>query len=432
MDKFKIINVKNIESLPKNAGVYAFYTKNDKRSELLLIYIGKAINIKNRVKNHFSSPTYKDSAYMNQIEKIGFIETGNEIQALILEAKAIKKNQPKFNQIWRDDKNYFFIAIVQNKQKIPYLFITHQPHENSKLIGPFVDGNALKKTMRFLRKVFPYYTTSKHSKLKCTYCHLDLCPGPNPNIKEYKTNIKKLILVLQGKSTKVLNSLKKEMKLASMEQNFEKAGKLRDQIFALEKIMSHKTAENKINYSNNWKATQKYLQDTINYKNQISKIECYDVSNIQGKFAVASMVVFVDGKSQKNQYKKFRIKMKNEPNDIAMLKEVLQRRFIHTEWEYPEIILIDGGKAQLNIAINSKPQNSNIRIISIAKGRQELFIENHPPSSKTSARQRKNPIPLKELPQEIYNLIKNLDDEAHRFAITYHKKLRKNNLLNNF
>lgn len=126
--------------------------------------------------------------------------------------------------------------------------------------------------------------------------------------------------------------------------------------------------------------------------------------------------------------------MKNEPNDIAMLKEVLQRRFIHTEWKYPEIILIDGGISQLNAGIKSKLQNpnykqaQNIEIISIAKGRQELFIEE--PFDKLRA--SKNPIPLKELPQEIYNLIKNLDDEAHRFAITYHKKLRKTYLLNNF
>jgi excinuclease ABC subunit C len=153
-------------------------------------------------------------------------------------------------------------------------------------------------------------------------------------------------------------------------------------------------------------------------RNFLGRVEAYDISNIQGKFATGSMVVFANGEPDKSQYKKFKIKMKNEPNDIAMLKEVLQRRFAHLEWKFPNIILIDGGKAQLNIAINSKPKNSNIKIISIAKGRQELFVEN-----------KEKPIPLKELPQGIYNLIKNLDSEAHRFAITYHKKLRKQNLL---
>lgn len=477
MDKFKIISIKNINDLPTTAGVYAFYTKSGKRSELLPIYIGKAINIKNRTKNHFSSPTYKDNIFISQITNIGFIETGTrpegrgspteaaEIQALILEANLIKKNQPKFNQIWRDDKNYFFIAIAQNKLGIPYIFITHQPRFakasqgkpnsldprpytlNPKYIGPFVEGNALKKTIRFLRKIFPYYTNSKHSKLKCTYCHLDLCPGPyfvplsgtsqgkpNPDLVYYKKNIKKLILVLEGKSKTVLNSLKKEMRLTSEKQDFEKAVKIRNQIFALEKIMSHKNSQYSIiqrPLSNGvWEQTEIYLQKILNFKKSIKKIECYDVSNIQGKFATASMVVFTNGLPDKNQYKKFRIHMKNEPNDIAMLKETLQRRFAHPEWEYPEIILIDGGISQLNAGIKSKFQNPNskqtkeIKIISIAKGRQELFIENPSTSLRAS-----NPIPLKNLPQEIYNLIKNLDDEAHRFAITYHKKLRRQNLL---
>ncbi|KKP32793.1 MAG: hypothetical protein A2312_02685 [Candidatus Staskawiczbacteria bacterium RIFOXYB2_FULL_32_9] len=482
MDKFKIISIKNIDNLPKTAGVYLFYNKNE------IIYIGKAINIKNRVKNHFSSPTYKDEIFISQITNIGFIETGSEISALILEASLIKKNQPKFNQVWRDDKNYFYIAIQRNKQKIPYVFITHQPtspslrgrgeatdeaisttrlprrlraprNDKMQYIGPFVDGNALKKTIRFLRKVFPYYTNAKHSKLKCTYCHLDLCPGPQilsevegtQPLKEYKKNIKKLILILEGKSSKVLNLLKKEMRIASIKQNFEKASKIRDQIFALEKIISHKNQNNQIQNSQYdttqrslstvaWKKTEKTLQEILNYKKSlltgrqaIKKIECYDVSNIQGKFAVGSMVVFINGKPDKSQYKKFKIKIKSEPNDIAMLKEVLQRRFAHTYWKYPEIILIDGGKAQLNIAIKIRNQASEQFhrivpiVISLAKGRQDplrprsearLFIEN-----------QKEPIPLKNLPQEIYNLIKNLDDEAHRFAITYHKKLRKQNLL---
>ena len=435
MDKFKIISIKNIDNLPKTAGVYLFYNKNE------IIYIGKAINIKNRVKNHFSSPTYKDEIFISQITNIGFIETGSEISALILEASLIKKNQPKFNQVWRDDKNYFYIAIQRNKQKIPYVFITHQPTSPS------------------LRKVFPYYTNAKHSKLKCTYCHLDLCPGPQilsevegtQPLKEYKKNIKKLILILEGKSSKVLNLLKKEMRIASIKQNFEKASKIRDQIFALEKIISHKNQNNQIQNSQYdttqrslstvaWKKTEKTLQEILNYKKSlltgrqaIKKIECYDVSNIQGKFAVGSMVVFINGKPDKSQYKKFKIKIKSEPNDIAMLKEVLQRRFAHTYWKYPEIILIDGGKAQLNIAIKIRNQASEQFhrivpiVISLAKGRQDplrprsearLFIEN-----------QKEPIPLKNLPQEIYNLIKNLDDEAHRFAITYHKKLRKQNLL---
>ena len=176
----------------------------------------------------------------------------------------------------------------------------------------------------------------------------------------------------------------------------------------------------------------KILQGILSTDRPVSKIECYDVSNIQGKQATGSMVVFVNEEADKSQYKKFRIKMKNEPNDIAMLKETLERRFLHPEWKYPEAILIDGGIAQLNIAVRVKngltpaggfpggikPETKNIKVISIAKRLKELFIEG-----------REKPVLLKTLPREVYNLVLQLDDEAHRFAITYHKKLRKKYLL---
>jgi excinuclease ABC subunit C len=444
---FKVISKKDVGRLPKTAGVYCL-TAPKPRGEggFDVVYIGKAINIKDRVKNHFQQPSYRDNLFIDKITKIGFFETGSEIEALILEANLIKKYQPKFNVIWKDDKNYFYVAIAYNKQKIPYIFITHQPKKihpvirqgalsndraKSEYIGPFVEGTALKKTLRFLRRAFPYYTSGKHSKIKCTWCHLDLCPGPNPNLIEYKKNIKKLILILKGKRGAVLNSLKKEMsryarsgvarKHTDENRDFEEAGKIRDRIYNLQQVMAHThVIENSKSEALNSKPDE-MLAKIIDLERPATKIECYDVSNIQGKQATGSMVVFINGKTDKNQYRKFKIKMKNEPNDIAMLKETLQRRFLHPEWKYPDVILIDGGKAQLNIAIknkNAKKETEGIKVISIAKRNKELFIES-----------RKKPVLLKTLPQEVYNLILRLDDEAHRFAITYHKKLRKNNLL---
>ncbi len=170
-----------------------------------------------------------------------------------------------------------------------------------------------------------------------------------------------------------------------------------------------------------WGETSKILQGLTETKKEISRIECYDISNIQGNQATGSMVVFTNGLKDTNQYKKFRIRMENKPNDIAMLKEILERRLKHGEWKYPEVILIDGGIAQLNVAIRVKgtvKEARDIKIISIAKKNKDLYIEN-----------KKGFIPLKSLPQEIYNLVLQLDDEAHRFAITYHKKLRKGFLL---
>jgi len=448
MDRFKIISKEKLNDLPQTAGVYSFYDKKE------LIYVGKAINIKNRVKNHFNGNYWWEKTLLRPASakasagkqgfagRIGFIKTDSEIEALVLEANLIKKYQPKFNVVWRDDKNYFYVAIEQNEQKIPYIYITHQPKAKSyKLkadyVGPFVEGTALKKTLRYLRRVFPYYTTKKHPRVKCTYCHLGLCPGPelfeNPpspealaDLREYEKNIKKLILILKGKRNNVLSSLKKEMRESSAQNKFEDAGKIRDRIYNLQQIMSHtKVINNEQLTSNGWLKNEKILQGLLNLK-EVSRIECYDVSNIQGKFATASMVVFVNGAADKRLYKKFKIKMKNEPNDIAMLKETLERRFAHSEWRYPEIILIDGGIAQLNVAVKVKNetlrhgsgQKKNIKIISIAKRNKDLYIEG-----------RKDFVPLKSLPREIYNLVLQLDDEAHRFAINYHKKLRKKSLL---
>jgi len=419
-EKIVIISKEELDKLPKTSGVYFFYSKK------VPVYIGKANNIKSRVKNHFQQPSYCDNLFINIIDKIGFINTNSEIEALILEANLIKKHQPKYNVIWKDDKNYFYVAIKQtNNKNLKYVFITHQKTDQKTIyIGPFVEGTALKKTLRFLRKVFPYYSVKNHPKSKCTYCHLDLCLGPNPDISEHKKNIKELILVLKGNKSNVLRSLKKEMQALSKEKKFEEASKVRDRIYALQQIMSHTQiikAQNPKTRAETWPNTEKNLKTVLNIKNKISKIECYDVSNIQGKQATGAMVVFVNGAPNKNLYRKFKIKLTSTPNDIAMLKEVFQRRFKHKEWKYPNAILIDGGKAQLNAAIEIKNQFTNtekIKVMSIAKGRQELFIEG-----------QNQAIALRNLPQEIYNLIINLDDQAHSLAITYHKKLRRKALL---
>jgi len=438
MDKFQFINKLEFNDLPKTSGVYCFFDKKN------LLYIGKAINLKDRVKNHFFQPSYRDNLFIDKVNRIGYLETNSEIEALILEANLIKKHQPKFNVVWKDDKNYFYVAITNSN--CPIVYITHRPFgeaqgrqtEDAEYIGPFIEGTPLKKTLKFLRRAFPYYTSKMHPKNKCTWCHLGLCPGPlvlseaegntdlteNPSagsgLREYRRNLKKLSLILQGKKGAVLNSLKKEMIQFSKEHKFEEAGKTRDRINNLQQIMAH-TGVIEVVKTSTLPNAGVTLAKILNIKNPVSRVECYDISNIQGKFATGSMVVFINGDSDKNEYKKFKIKMENEPNDIAMLKEILQRRFSHPEWKFPEVILIDGGIAQLNVAIsvkNEKVETKDIKVISIAKRNKDLYIEG-----------RTNFIPLKTLPREIYNLVLQLDDEAHRFAISYHKKLRKESLL---
>jgi len=404
MEKFIFIK-KDFEKLPKTPGVYLMKNKN-------ILYVGKAKNIKKRVKNHFLQPNFRDKLFINQVANIGYIQTDSEIKALLLEAKLIKEYGPKYNIMWRDDKNYFYIAFT--KEKIPYLFITHQPEKNKKLefIGPFVDGNSLKTTLRFLRKVFPYYTSKKHSKEFCSWCHLKLCPGPNPNKKEYRKDLINLKNVLKNKKNNVLSSLKKEMVRASVKNDFEKAGKTRDQLFSLEKVLSNaKAIEKPKSIKTLWNENELILRNLTEAKVKIKRMEAYDISNIQGKSATGSMVVFINGIPNKDFYRKFKIKLIKKPNDIAMLKEVLLRRKNHKEWPLPQLLLIDGGKAQLNVA---KKIMSPIKIVALAKKNNELFIDN-----------KKNPILLKICPKEISNLFLHIRDEAHRFAKKYHLKLRE-------
>lgn len=441
MEKFKYLPKAKIAEIPKTAGVYAFKdTKN-------FLYIGKAANLRDRAKNHFQQPTYRDDLFIGQVTRIGYIETDSEIEALLLESQLIKQYEPKYNVMWKDGKGYFFVGITADE--LPRIFLTHQPEteaknsqfsisnfqsnpkqKNSKhktvSIGPFTDGKAIKRTLRSLRRVFPYYTAKKHGARSCQYCNLDLCPGSAPDTEKYKKDIKNLTAILQGKKPTVLKKLQKEMRQASEAQQYEKAKDLRDQIQDLEIIFAHarisRPEEEKMPIQ--WEQTEKYLQNIFSTKKKISRAEAYDISNIQGAESTGSMPVFIDGQPAKQHYKKFKVRISGKPNDFAMLQEVLTRRLNHKEWGYPDLIIIDGGKGQLSSALKAlskaKIQNTRykIHVAAIAKKNNELFLPG-----------KSEPLLLKDMPSRVSNFILHIRDEAHRFAINYHRKLRKVDLL---
>jgi excinuclease ABC subunit C len=427
MENFRQLEKKNIAKLPKTAGVYAFF--NGKK----ILYIGKAANIKERVKNHFQQPSYRDNLFVDKVKKIGYVETNSEIKALILEAELIKKYQPNYNVVWKDDKNYFYIGIT--KEDFPRIFITHQTKNvrgstSNIYIGPFVDGKSLKETLKILRKVFPYRSCKTMPKSPCLWYQLDRCPAPclfKSNLgkqidegrtsvkfkKEYSRDIKNLTGIFQKGKAKAENDLEKEMKNLAKQEKFEEAEKIKQQLYSLKRILSHAKVFNMTEVS------------PLSFEDwPYQRAEAYDIANIQGQEATGSMVVFINGQADKSQYRKFKIKSGNTPNDIAMLKEVLQRRLNHKEWPYPDLILIDGGKAQFNIAkkVCSQLKIKNVKITAIAKKHNELFVEN-----------RKKPILLKTMPRQTFNIVLQMRDEAHRFAQSYHHKLRETDLkiLNN-
>jgi excinuclease ABC subunit C len=410
MEKVKFLPKDRINQFPKTPGVYLF------KQGGVFIYIGKAVNLRDRVKQH--------QDLLSLVKKVGYIETGSEIEALILEAKLIKKYQPKYNTAWRDDKNYFYV--VSTKEDFPKIFITHQPKINqsqASVVGPFVDGGALKETLKTLRRVFPYRTCNKLSSKPCLWYQLDRCPAPclfqtdlgkqidrggTTIKKECQKNARALMSTLANGKLWILKKLRKEMVELSKEERFERAAKVKNQIESLEKVFAHAPV-----------LTLDKLNETKSQS--YGRAEAYDIANIQGKTATGSMITFIDGQPAKSFYRHFKIKTLHSPNDIGMLKEVLSRRFKHEEWSFPDLILIDGGKAQLNIAIKSKKQNpkaKNIKVVALAKKHNELFVEG-----------QKKPVLLKTLPSETANLILRMRDEAHRFAQRYHHYLRKRELI---
>ena len=423
MEKISFLKIKDHSKLPKETGVYVF----KKGKEIL--YIGKATNIRERVRSHLKKTSFGDNFFVDKAKEIGFIITNSEIEALILESQLIKKYQPKHNILWKDDKNYFYLGVT--KEEFPRVFITHQPKEkNTIFIGPFVEGKALKESLQALRKVFPFRSCKKIPKYPCIWYQLNRCPAPclihsMPELKEKikkeaKENIEKLISFFSGKKEEILESLRKEMERSAKKEDFERAAQIRDKIFALEKILSHtRIFQEQKETEESFEKIEKELQKITKTKKKIERIEGYDISNIQGKEATASMVVFIKGNPSKKDYRKFKIKQEGKPNDFLMLQETIERRLKHTEWPFPDLIFIDGGKGQLSACLKIlKKHKIEIPVISFAKRGEKIYT-----SSSEKA------IPLKKLLPQTQRFILQIKDEAHRFAISYHRLLRKKKFL---
>jgi len=454
--------------LPQRPGVYFFKAAGGK-----ILYIGKARNLKARVNSYFASYRNIGAAKEKMLREamiLDWRETGSEIEALILEATLIKRHAPAYNILMRDDKNYTFVGFT--KEVFPHIVITHQPipkirstkHEarkRSKLVsdfgfryssftylGPFTDSASVRYVLRALRRAFPYCTCKGLHKRTCQQASLGLCLGiccldvsRSSEILQheyspervrilaaaYKHNIKTIRAILQGKHKRILTRLRREMDTASKARQFEKAAEKRNQIWSLERIFAHSSYISKEQSVENEKGAR-YLGRILGRKDPIERIEGYDISNILGTDAVGSMAVFTGGRVDKAEYRKFKIKTVRGANDPAMMHEVLLRRFRNTGWRYPEVILIDGGPTQLNAALKARSEAGlnletpretqkylgRIHIISVAKREEELYLPN-----------KKEPIKLKALPSPLLHLIQQIRDEAHRFAVNYHRRLHR-------
>ncbi len=381
----------------------------------------------------------KTQALVSKVAKIKTIDVPSEIEALLLEANFIKKYKPKYNIRLADGKNYPLIRVTI-KDIHPKVLIARKVDDNlpagkSIYFGPFPNSSAMKLVLRIIRRIFPYQSVSNHAKKKCLYYHLGLCPCPpvfdsKEFRKEYKKTIKHIMDFLSGNTQKIIRELKEEREALSKSEEFEKANILQEKINAIELITGpyyNQKFDFEIdpNFKEDLRKKEllelKIILNKHNIKaDDLSRIECFDISNISGKNATGSMVVFTKGEKDSKWYRKFKIRLSSTPNDFAMMEEVIQRRIKHGEWPMPNLIIVDGGKGQVSTALKTIKQFNNLTISSIpviglAKKEETIITSD-----------------LKEisLPKDsnALKLIMRIRDEAHRFAITYHRKLRSKNL----
>ncbi len=399
--------------------------------------MGKAKNLRKRVSSYFLNKDLgaKTQALVERVNRIETMLTDSELESLLLEANLIKKYNPKYNIRLTDGKSYIRAKITIGEE-IPKVLVARREEDPSSIyFGPFPSSQDLKIVLKIIRRIFPYQSVLNHPKRNCLYFHLGLCPCPpmftsDAQTKEYRKNIKYIVQFFQGETKKIIKELEKERDQESKIENFEKSAEIQKRIDAIVLVTTPRKTAFDYEMNPNLRSDMRNeeledLKKALNENgvnvNKLERIECYDISNISGKFATGSMVVFTNGEKDSSEYRRFKIKRPPVvvPNDFAMMREVIKRRITHDDWPYPDLIIVDGGKGQISSASKALfESNVEIPLIGIAK-REELLITTD-----------FKVIRLSKTSQGL-TLVRRIRDEAHRFAITYHKKLRAKYLLAN-
>ncbi len=398
--------------------------------------MGKALDIKSRVTNHFKTyrQNSKEQRLISQVKKIDHIVVSSELEALLLEASLIKKHQPFFNTRAKDDKHPLYIRITM-QDEFPRVFTARREDESGAIyFGPFPSSRTVKQVLHFLRTIFPFDTQKKIGKRTCFWSHLGLCQ-PCPSLimtkqgreqiqlkRLYQKNIARLIAVLSRRSSQVRQTLSQEMTKFAREESFEQAAKIRDQISKLDYItqprlkiadfLENPNFMSKIRQDeskNLYQLLRKYLSLT----DIPQRIECFDASHTAMTLPTVGMVTFIGAEPAKNFYRRFRIKQKSF-DDLSFLEEALTRRFTHPDWGKPDLLVVDGGKTQVATAQRVLRQfDINIPIIGLVKPFDNVVIP-----------KKEGLFILSFKTQPGFHLLQRLRDEAHRFARSYHRKLR--------
>ena len=451
-----------LKTLPRSPGVYFHKSKTGE-----IIYVGKAAVLKNRVRQYFQSQRdmdIKTRALVAEIEDIDWIETESEIDALFLESEMVKRYMPRFNILLRDDKSQLFVRIDM-KSEWPYVSFTRNPADDgADYYGPYYNGFAVKKALRYLRKVFPYYTKPpKLGERPSLDAHIGLDPRPGTSSEEYKTNLRKLVRYMEGGRKTLTRELERDMKTAAGLHDFEAAAIIRNKLRDLGELQRKIMFGDREFMNISKDKALSSLRDLLLLPKVPARIEGYDISHMSGTNVVASMVVFTNGVSDRANYRKFKAKLQQN-DDYYNMYETLLRRLSEKNikaWGMPDLLLIDGGKGQLEAALKAQDERGTaIPTISIAKREEEMLVHaerSHIDTSQlvklmsepldgvsvtksgafyvvnlhagqvnaSSHSKNLRGAPLFSTYSDVTKLFQRIRDESHRFAVSYHTVLKR-------
>lgn len=431
-----------LKQLPKEPGVY-FH--KDKKGEI--IYVGKAAVLNNRVRQYFQKSRSRDpktEALVREIADIDWMVVESELEALFLEAEMIRRYMPRYNILLRDDKSMSYIRIDYDSD-YPTVSTTRRPlDDGARYYGPYNSTLTIRQALKLLRRVFPYATRRIPGQKRATLqYHLGLDPGleeGRTSLEDYRANLRKLIAIIEGKRQTIEKELEKEMKLAAKKANFELAAKLRNQLFSLRGLTRQVLFSDKEFLDISKDHALNELVSLLSIDGFPARIEGYDISHMQGTDVVASMVVFTNGVSNKSEYRKFKTKI-NQNNDFYNMNETLKRRLSDKNrkaWGLPSIVLIDGGKGQLDAAIQARDEQgcSKLPFIGLAKREEQIVIQKEKSNVTLNEAElhrlggfatESDDFILLNLPHNtnIIKLLQRIRDESHRFAVSYHSVLKQ-------
>jgi len=448
-----------LKTLPRSSGVYFHKSKSGE-----IIYVGKAAVLKNRVKQYFQSTRdmdIKTRALVAEIDDTDWVETESEIDALFLESEMVKRYMPRFNILLRDDKSLTFVRIDM-KNEWPYVAFTRNPSDDgADYYGPYYNGYAVKKALRYLRKIFPYYTKPlRQTERPDLDAHIGLSPRPGTSSDDYKAILRKLVRYMEGGRKAIAREIEKDMKLAAKLHDFENAARFRNNLNDLRELQRRIMFGDKEFMDISKDKALSDLRDLLGLTKTPARIEGYDISHMSGTNVVASMVVFSNGVSDRASYRKFKTRIEHN-NDFYNMNETLTRRLSEknlTSWGTPDLVLIDGGKGQLDAALQARDsfqdlqgqalqqgatalqglalQRLRISFIGLAKREEQIVV--HRSRSGVSIDTDKllelggyteatEDFTLINLPHSthIIKLLQRIRDESHRFAVSYHTTLKR-------